>query len=158
MKKEYLKTYVKTLVIFLILAVIVCIVGYFFKSEYDDEQFETTKTDMLMIEAKTKILAQKIKMKEKNVTYVGKKIEEVKDEEIIKKMQEKQVINLEEKKNKYYILEKSHLEELGLTITAPEEGYYIVEYNKNEIIYTKGIEDKNGNVIYKLSELEEIEK
>lgn len=154
MRKEYVKTYVKTLVIILVLAAIICGVGYFFKNEYDDEQFETMKTDMLLIEAKTKILAQRVKMKEKDVTYVGKKIEEAKEEEIIKTMQEKQVINLEEKKNKYYILEKEHLEELGLTITLPEEGYYIVEYDKNEIIYTKGIEDKNGNILYKLSELE----
>lgn len=154
MKRGYFKTYVKILFFIGIIIAIIYGAGYFLKNEYDDEQFETIKTDMLLIEAKTKIVAEKIKMKEKDAIYVGKKIEEAKDDEDIKKLQESGIINLEEKNNVYYILEKSNLEELGLTAVNLAEGYYIVEYNSNEIIYAKGIKDKDGNILYKLSDIE----
>lgn len=154
MKRGYFKTYAKILFIVLLLIAIIYGIGYFFKTEYDDEKFETIKTDMLLIEAKTKIIGEKVKIKETDATYVGKKIEEVKEEDTIKQLQEKGIINLDEKKNVYYILEKSHLEELGLTTINLEEGYYIVEYSNNEIIYTKGVQDKNGNTLYKLSDIE----
>lgn len=154
MKRGYFKTYAKILFFLIIIAAIICGIGYFFKSQYDDEQFETIKTDMLLIEAKTKVVAEKVKMKEKDASYVGRKIEEVKEEEDIKNLQERGIINLEEKSSVYYILEKGDLEELGLVTINLENSYYIVEYNTNEIIYSKGIKDKDGNMIYKLSDLE----
>lgn len=154
MKRGYFKTYAKILFFLIIIAAIICGIGYFFKSQYDDEQFETIKTDMLLIEAKTKVVAEKVKIKEKDASYVGRKIEEVKEEEDIKNLQERGIINLEEKSSVYYILEKGDLEELGLVTINLENSYYIVEYNTNEIIYSKGIKDKDGNMIYKLSDLE----
>lgn len=153
MRKGYLKTYVKILLIIIVLIVVIYGIGCVFKSGYDIEQFETIKTDMLLIEAKTKIIAEKVKIKEKDIEYVGKKIEEIKEDEDIKKLQEQGIVNIEEKKNTYYILEKNHLEELGLTTMDIKEGRYIVEYNTNEIIYTKGVKDKEKNVLYKLSDI-----
>lgn len=154
MKRGYLKAYLKTLLVILVIAMIICAVGYFLKNEYDDEQLKTIKTDMLLIEAKTKIIAEKVKIKEKGTTYIGKKIEAGEEIEEIKKLHNEGIINLENKKSDYYILEKQHLEELGLSTIKIEEGYYIVEYNSNEIIYTKGVQDKSGNRLYKLSDIE----
>ena len=37
-----------------------------------------------------------------------------------------------------------------------KQGNYIVEYNSNEIIYTSGIKDKDGNILYKLSDIEKV--
>ena len=155
MKRGYLKTYIKILFLLAIIASVIYGGIYFLKKGYANEQFETIKTNMLLIEAKTKIVAEKMKMKEKDTSYVGRKIEE-RDMEDIKALQEKGMIDTEEKENIYYILEKSHLEELGLTTIKLEEGYYIVEYNTNEIIYSKGVEDKNGNKLYKLTEIEKV--
>lgn len=155
MKRGYLKTYIKILFLLVIIATVIYGGIYFLKDGYANEKFETIKTNMLLIEAKTKIVAEKMKMKEKDTSYVGKKIEKI-DTEDIKDLQEKGIIDTEEKENIYYILEKRHLEELGLTTIKLEEGYYIVEYNTNEIIYSKGVEDKNGNKLYKLTEIEKI--
>lgn len=154
MKRGYFKTYAKILLIILLLAIAIYMAGHFFKTEYDAEQFETIKTDMLLIEAKTKIIGEKVKIKEDNAVYIGRKIEETKEEDNTKQLQEQGVINLEKKENRYYILEKSHLEELGLANLNLEDGYYIVEYNSNEIIYSKGIQDKDGNTVYTLSDIE----
>ena len=72
MKRGYFKTYVKILFFIGVIIAIIYGVGYFLKNEYDDEQFETIKTNMLVIEAKTKMVAEKIKMKEKDAVYIGK--------------------------------------------------------------------------------------
>ncbi len=153
MKRGYFKTYVKIFGVILLICMIALVVMYYLKQRYAGEQFETIKTDMLLIEGKTKIVAEKVKIKDKNSIYIGTKIgKEVQDDEI-KKLQEKGIINLNEKNVKYYILNQSNLEELGLSTIKLEDGYYIVEYNSNEIIYSKGIENKEGNVLYKLSEI-----
>lgn len=152
MKRGYIKTYIKTLFIILLICAMGIGIAYYLKDEYDVEQFETIKTNMLLIEAKTKIVAEKVRIEEKGASYVGTKIKKKTEDEEIKDLQEKGIIDLNAKKVKYYILNKENLEELGLNNIALEEGYYIVEYTSNEIIYSKGVEDKDGDRLYKLSE------
>lgn len=152
MKRGYLKTYIKTLFIIVMIVAIIAGIIYFMKNGYDDEQFETVKTNMLLIEGKTKVVAEKVRIQEKDASYVGKKIEEMTDNIEIKDLQEKEIIDLGSEENNYYVLEKENLEQLGLTTIELNEGFYIVEYNSNEIIYSKGAKDSNGNIVYKLSE------
>ena len=158
MKRGYFKTYAKTFFIILLIVSIAIGVVYYLKNEYDVEQLETIKTNMLLIEGKTKIIAEKVKIKEKDAKYVGTKVEKETEDERIKELQEKGVIDLNAKGVNYYILEKSHLEELGLSDITLEEGVYIVEYTSNEVIYSKGIEIENNTKVYKLSEIQEMEK
>ena len=44
---------------------------------------------------------------------------------------------------------------MGLNNINMDDGYYIVEYMSNEIIYSAGIENEEGNTVYKLSEIKE---
>ena len=158
MKRGYLKTYAKTFFIMLLIAAIAIGVVYYLKSKYNVEQLETIKTNMLLIEGKTKIVTEKVRIKEKDATYVGTKIEKETENEKINKLQEKGIIDLNEKDVNYYILEQLHLEQLGLANIELEEGMYIVEYTTNEIIYSEGIEIDDNIKVYKLSQIEEIEK
>lgn len=157
MRKGYISTYVKTFIILVIIVLIFLGASYFIRDGYDKEQFETVKTNMLLIEAKTKIVAEKVRIKEKDASYVGKKIENLQEDENIKKLIESEIIKPNEKDVKYYVLEQSYLEELGLTNISPEKGYYIVEYSSNEIIYSEGIKNEKGDTVYKLSEINEKE-
>ena len=45
---------------------------------------------------------------------------------------------------------------MELSVRNQKQGNYIVEYNSNEIIYTSGIKDKDGNILYKLSDIEKV--
>ena len=153
MRKGYFATYVKIILIVIVIIAIVLGVFYFLKDQYNTEQVKTVKTDMLLIEGKTKIVAQKVKIKEKNANYIGKKISDISEEnDDIKSLQENGIIDINAKNVNYYILDKSNLEELGLFTIKLEDGCYIVEYNTNDIIYSKGVKDKDGNIKYKLSE------
>ena len=154
MRKGYGRVYAGILFIILVIGIIIYGVLKYAKKEVDSEQFETIKTDMLLIEAKTSIVAQKVKIKEKDAKYIGNKIENDENEDI-KKLEEHGIIELK-KENNYYILDDNNLDELELSVRNQKQGNYIVEYNSNEIIYTSGIKDKAGNILYKLSDIEKV--
>mgnify|MGYP006966565047 FL=1 len=154
MRKGYGRVYAGILFIILVIGIIIYGVLKYAKKEVDSEQFETIKTDMLLIEAKTSIVAQKVKIKEKDAKYIGNKIENDENEDI-KKLEEQGIIELK-KENNYYILDDNNLDELELSVRNQKQGNYIVEYNSNEIIYTSGIKDKDGNILYKLSDIEKV--
>ena len=154
MRKGYGRVYAGIIFIILVIGIIIYGVLKYAKKEVDSEQFETIKTDMLLIEAKTSIVAQKVKIKEKNAKYIGNKIENDENEDI-KKLEEHGIIELK-KENNYYILDDNNLDELELSVRNQKQGNYIVEYNSNEIIYTSGIKDKDGNILYKLSDIEKV--
>ena len=154
MRKGYGRVYAGIIFIILVIGIIIYGVLKYAKKEVDSEQFETIKTDMLLIEAKTSIVAQKVKIKEKDAKYIGSKIENDENEDI-KKLEEHGIIELK-KENNYYILDDNNLDELELSVRNQKQGNYIVEYNSNEIIYTSGIKDKDGNILYKLSDIEKV--
>ena len=154
MRKGYGRVYAGIIFIILVIGIIIYGVLKYAKKEVDSEQFETIKTDMLLIEAKTSIVAQKVKIKEKDAKYIGNKIENDENEDI-KKLEENGIIELK-KENNYYILDDNNLDELELSVRNQKQGNYIVEYNSNEIIYTSGIKDKDGNILYKLSDIENV--
>ena len=154
MRKGYGRVYAGIIFIILVIGIIIYGVLKYAKKEVDSEQFETIKTDMLLIEAKTSIVAQKVKIKEKDAKYIGNKIENDENEDI-KKLEEQRIIELK-KENNYYILDDNNLDELELSVRNQKQGNYIVEYNSNEIIYTSGIKDKDGNILYKLSDIEKV--
>lgn len=154
MRKGYGRVYAGIIFIILVIGIIIYGVLKYAKKEVDSEQFETIKTDMLLIEAKTSIVAQKVKIKEKDAKYIGNKIENDENEDI-KKLEENGIIELK-KENNYYILDDNNLDELELSVRNQKQGNYIVEYNSNEIIYTSGIKDKDGNILYKLSDIEKV--
>lgn len=154
MRKGYGRVYAGIIFIILVIGIIIYGVLKYAKKEVDSEQFETIKTDMLLIEAKTSIVAQKVKIKEKDAKYIGNKIENDENEDI-KKLEEQGIIELK-KENNYYILDDNNLDELELSVRNQKQGNYIVEYNSNEIIYTSGIKVKDGNILYKLSDIEKV--
>ncbi len=152
-KKSLLFTYIKIIIVIGIIAVAIYFGINFLGREYDKEAFETVKTDMLLIQAKTELISQKVEIDEEDVEYIGTKIDEKKDEDRIRNLIDNQVIDIESKKNKYYCIDNTDLDELGLNDLDIED-YYIVDYKNNDVIYVNGIENSEGKVVYKLSEME----
>lgn len=146
------------LMLILWIVVIILAIGsilYLAKEKVEEETIQTYETDMLLIQGKTKVLSQEATIQKKDELLKGRKIEESLEEEEIKNLLEKQIISQEEPDfSKYYILEKANLEEMGLDTIQLKEGYYIVNYDTDEIIYAKGIK-VGDKIYYKLSELKQ---
>lgn len=57
----------------------------------------------------------------------------------------------EEEYAKYYVLTDKNLEDLKVKVKNEKESYYLINYETNEVIITKGYEGK-----YKISEIEKV--
>ena len=152
MRKSLFITYIKIIITILIICGLIYGAIKFLNQEYDNQEYETIKTNMLLIQNKTETIAQKVEIKEKDVKYVGTKLKEKEDDFNIQKLINSKIIDIDSKDNNYYYLDNSNLKELGLN-NIELDACYIVDYKKNDIIYINVIEDNNGNVIYKLSEM-----
>lgn len=146
------------LMLIICIVIIILAIGsilYFAKEKTQEEIVQTYETDMLLIQGKTKVLSQESTIQKKEEVLKGRKIEDCLEEPEIKTLLEKQIISQEEPNfSKYYVLERSHLDEMGLSSIQLKEGYYLVNYDTDEIIYSKGV--KIGDkMYYKLSELKQ---
>lgn len=153
MRKSVLLTYIKIFIVIIIIAGLVYLGIKFFTREYDAEAFETVKTNLLLIQAKTEVIAQKVEIEEEDAEYIGTKIDEKKDDQKIQNLISNNIIDIESEDSNYYCLDNNNLAELELSDIQVDD-YFIVDYEQNDIIYVDGIENSEGNTVYKLSEME----
>ncbi len=152
-KKSVLFTYIKIIIVIgIIVGAVYFGVKYLYK-EYDKEAFETVKTNMLLIQAKTELVAQKVEIDEDDAKYIGTKVSEKEDDPKIKNLVDNKIIDIDSKKSNYYCIDNTNLDELGLNDVRTDD-YFIVDYKKNDVIYVDGIENSKGEIIYKLSDME----
>lgn len=157
LKKENGLTYIAMIFIIILIAIIVFTVIYFARMQISKERLETLKTNLLLIQGKTDIVSQHVEMKEKDAKLTGTKIIDMKEDEIIKSFLEKQIIDIESEESDFYVLNEQDLKDLELNNVKEEGMYYIVDYKKNDIITTKGYEAADGQLYYKLSDIEKLE-
>lgn len=153
MRKSVLLTYIKIFIVIIIIVGLVYFGIKFFTREYDAEAFETVKTNLLLIQAKTEVIAQKVEIEEEDAEYIGTKIDEKKDDQKIQNLISNNIIDIESEDSNYYCLDNNNLAELELSDIQVDD-YFIVDYEQNDIIYVDGIENSEGNTVYKLSEME----
>ena len=151
-RKSLLATYIKIILVIAVIAVAIYGIIKMVNDEYNKEEFATIKTNMLLIQGKTEIIAQKVDIKEKGAKYIGTEIKEKENDAKIQNLINNNVIDINSKKSNYYCLDNDNLKELELDINVDD--YYIVDYKNNDVIYVDGIQDPNGNMLYKLSDME----
>lgn len=140
-----------------ILVVLAITIAYFINSQIRNEKMQTYKTNMLLIQGKIKVLSQESTIQKKDEILKGEKLLDKLEEEKIKELLDKKVINQEEENfSKCYIWNQETLNEVGLSNIYLQDGCYIVNYETDEVIYSEGINIGN-KVYYRLSELLEIE-
>ena len=152
MRKSLFITYIKIILSIMIICGLIYGAVKFLNQEYDKQEYETVKTNMLLLQNKTEIIEQKVEIKEKDAKYIGTKINEKGNNEDIQNLINNKIIDTKSKEHNYYCLDNTNLKELGLENIEIDK-VYVVDYEKNDIIYVNGIENSSGKVIYKLSEM-----
>ena len=156
-RKSLLATYIKIIIVILLIAAGIYAVYRLAHKSYNEAEFETIKTDMLSIQVQTETVAQKVEIKEKGAKYIGTKIDDKLEDEKVQNLINNNIIDVESKKSNLYCLDNSNLEELGLS-NIKVDSFYIVDYKQNEVIYVDGIQNSNGETVYKLSDMNKKEK
>lgn len=151
-QKSLVVTYIKIFIVIAIIVVGIILALKFLNKEYNSQEYETIKTDMLLIQGQTEVLAQKVAIEEDDAEYIGTKLEDKEIDETIQNLIDKEIVDLDSEDSNYYCLDNSNLEELGLE-DVRTDNFFIVDYKQNDIIYIDGIEDSEGNIVYKLSDM-----
>ena len=138
LKKENGITMVMLIIMIIVMLIVAGIVVYEGTSTIKSAKKQSIYTNMLLIQAKARTIKDKVDFGE-DAQVVGK------------------IIN-EEQKSKYgiesddsYELSQEDLYEMGVEVSGDNE--YIVDYDNDEVYYTKGIKDADGNRHYSLTDI-----
>lgn len=140
------------LFMFIIIIIVIIISSKYINKRINENKYDDIKTNMLMIQAKIKIIKGESDVNQNTDNYLGIKVTEAENQEIASFLKS---INVpDEELQYYYILKKEDIDIMGLSddIKAMEDYSYIVNYNLAEVIYRKGI-FLDSTVKYKLSDL-----
>ena len=129
MKKNNGMGIIKLILMVVLIVVVVATAVYFTRKKYREVKAET----MLQVQWKLKDYIDKQTVKGEEKKYLGTKISEMQDNEIIKDFLAKNIIS-EEEYDKYYVLQDENLAEAGLEITNYEGSYFLINYNTYEVI------------------------
>lgn len=122
-------------------------------SEVDSQ---TASTSLLLAQAKQKVISERAIIDDDKSGYVGEKLKEC-TIPTIEEFKASGIIAEDDKNyDSYYVWTQDILNELSVNVKLSENEYYIVNYETNEVITTKGVKVPNSdNVYYKLSEIKE---
>ena len=148
-----LMTLVITIIIMIILAG-VTITGTY--SLIKKSQLENLKTDMLLIQAKTKTALEEYNFSKDETKLIGTKLEEA-DTEKVSKLNKAGITDI----SNWYFLSQDDLNNMNLSdIRAKDGEYYFVKYDKEnlvvDILYTEGFVE-NGITKFTLTQLKNME-
>ena len=141
-------------IIFIIVLIIVLVVlGYYtVKKITKDKKLEDIKANMLLIQGKCKILEENTKVNKNEDNILGKKVSDMKEDQIVAQFLEKNIIP-EDKLDKYYVLSNEDLNNMEIDVQNEENSYYIVNYEEDSVYITKGYMNVETNeIVYKLEE------
>ncbi len=144
-------TIVSLVITIVVLIIIAGITVYTGTGIIKQATLQTIHTNMMLIQAKTKTIAEQAKFNNDTSGYKGIMVNDISGDENIDKLKNDGII---EDGSKYYMLTEADLKDMGLDKINIDEGY-IVNYDTEEIIYVKGVK-KDGNTYYKLSQLKEL--
>lgn len=141
-------------IIFIIVLIIVLVVlGYYtVKKITKDKKLEDIKANMLLIQGKCKILEENTKVNKNEDNILGKKVSDMKENQIVAQFLEKNIIP-EDKLEKYYVLSNEDLNNMEIDVQNEENSYYIVNYEEDSVYITKGyMNEETNEIVYKLEE------
>ncbi len=141
-------------IIFIIVLIIVLVVlGYYtVKKITKDKKLEDIKANMLLIQGKCKILEENTKVNKNEDNILGKKVSDMKEDQIVAQFLEKNIIP-EDKLDKYYVLSNEDLNNMEIDVQNEENSYYIVNYEEDSVYITKGyMNEETNEIVYKLEE------
>ena len=139
----------------IIIVVILMVLGFVIynkiSNKLKNEEKESIKTDLLLVQGEVKQKYINSKIDKDNTTFIGKKITELAEEDISNILGKIDIS--ESDRDKYYLLSKENIKELGIGETTIGDNEIIVNYETSEIIYLPGYVMEDSNVYYKLSEM-----
>ena len=147
------RSYIKLIIaIVIIIAVLIIGINYVL-SIIKRESVKDVQADLLLIQAKVNIVKGNYSVNKEENPLKGYQLNQLPENINIDSFFEKHIIP-EEEYEKYYLLDSDVLNQMELQeLVNKYQGYFIVNYDNFEVIYTEGYENENGMWCYKLTDL-----
>lgn len=156
MKQVKGKSSIKLIVAIIVIAVVV---GFGAKYTIDfihKEKVKNLQADLLLVKAKIEICKGNHDMNKDENPLQGVQLTQLPESIDIKDFLDKRVIS-EEEYEKYYLLDSEALEKIDLKeLVNKYPGYFIVDYDNYEVIYSEGYENENRLWCYKVSDINKL--
>ena len=153
MKSENGMGYIKVAIWTIIIAVFVAGGIYFMRMQLEHARAKTIKTNMLLVEWKIKEYEEKQKVAKQDLVCIGMKVSDMQNDPEVKRLIDNGIIG-SENYEKYYVLNDEDLQKLDLGISNEEGSYYVVNYETNDILITRGCKYSKNKILYRLSDIE----
>lgn len=140
------KSFIKFIIVIAILTGIIIWGTQMIIKEAGNKELETINTNMLLVQAKAKVISEKYHVDSTN-GLKGRRVEN---------NSELENFGITDDGN-YYIWDREVLNEIGLTeIQLEENDFYIINYDSEEVLFSKGYKTKDGQVYFKLTEIKNL--
>lgn len=147
------KRIIKWLIFIAIIIAVVVFITQHIMGIIKKEKTKELQADLLLVQAKVEIVKGKNNMNKDENPLKGIPISKIVEKLKIKDKAKFENISAEEME-KYFLLRSSDLTTMDLQeLVGKNKGYYIVNYENFEVIYTLGYENTNGLWCYKISDL-----
>ena len=153
MKQEEGKSSVKLIIG--IVVIIIAIIGIVQYAKYyiNKEKVKNLQADLLLVQAIVEIAKANNNLNKEENPLRGYQLTQLPEGINITEFLEKNVVSQDEYE-KYYLLDSAALEQIGLQeLVNKYPGYFIVNYENYEVVYTEGYENENKMWCYKISDL-----
>lgn len=138
---------IKILIIVVIIIALIITGVIWINKNINKENHESIKANMLKIQGACRVLKNDSIVKKNTDMFVGTKITDMPDDEIINNFKSLNIIE-EAQYEKFYCLNNDNLKALNIEVENEEGSYYLVDYDDDIVIITKGLDGK-----YKLSDI-----
>lgn len=156
MKREEGKSSIKLVLAIALIAVVVVLGIRYAKDFIQKENVKDLQADMLIVKTKVETLKGKYILNQEENPLRGYQLTQLPGNINITAFLEKNVITQEEYE-KYYLLDSESLGQMELQdLVNKYSGYFIVNYDDFEVIFSEGYENENGLWCYKISDLEKM--
>lgn len=142
LKKDKGISMIAVLIIIILFIGLIIGVWYFATSLVKAKGLEDLKTDLLKVQAKVKVQAEEYTGKKEENALLGEEL----PEDILNKLKI-------EPNEKIKVLTQEDLNQMGLAEIEGDK-QYVVDYDNQEVYWTEGYEAKDGNIYYKLSDIQ----
>ncbi len=122
-------------------------------------RLETMSTNLLLIQAKAKVIYEKSNFHDDDSLLKGQKVSEITNNDALDDIITNGIISTsEEYYDSYYLWDKQTINELELNIPdMKDEEFFIVNYVTEEVVTSKGYKHTDNIKYYKLSEILELD-
>ena len=140
-----------SLIITAIIMIILATVTITTSNIIETERIQSLTSNMLLIQAKVRIINERVSFNGDTSIYVGRKLKD----EVNKSSISNGVLTLAELESEYfYVYDRETLDSIGLEgIKLSNNEVYIVNYQECDIICPTGVKNENGQMVYRLSEI-----